>query len=125
LHFLQRQQHNHMFQVFLLHPYKLHALYLCCVLKRFNVDSNTFFIIRQAAWCNYCIYALRLTLKGFSICLSLPAGSPVNGSMYSFSVIWSYSKSSCNCFRIYSWIPPLIFSTVGEPILIISKEVFT
>ena len=31
-------------------------------------------------------------------------GSPVNGSIYSFSVIWSYSKSFCNWFWIYSCI---------------------
>ena len=40
-------------------------------------------------------------------------GSPVNGSMYSFNVIWSYSKSSFNWFRIYSSIFFAFFPTVS------------
>ena len=44
------------------------------------------------------------------ITFSLITGSPVNGSIYSFIDIWSYSKSSFNWFRIYSSIFFAFFS---------------
>ncbi len=39
----------------------------------------------------------RLALKGFFYLLCFTS-SPVNGSIYSLSVIWSYSRSSFNWF---------------------------
>jgi hypothetical protein len=40
-------------------------------------------------------------------------GSPVNGSIYSLSVIWSYSQSSFNWFWIYSCTFFAFFPTVS------------
>ena len=45
--------------------------------------------------------------------LLLFTGSPVNGSMYSFSDIWSAILSSANWFRIYSAITFLFLPTVS------------
>ena len=39
--------------------------------------------------------------------------SPVNGSIYSFMLIWSFAISSCNWFWIYSRIAPSYFPTVS------------
>ena len=40
-------------------------------------------------------------LKGLYYLLCF-TGSPVNGSIYSFNVIWSYSQSDCIWFLMYS-----------------------
>ena len=52
------------------------------------------------------------TLKGSSYLLCFTS-SPVNGSIYSLSVIWSYSKSSFIWLWIYSCIFFAFFPTVS------------
>ena len=69
---------------------------LCGYKPVIPASSKELWRVRQPHYCH------RLPLKVFFYALF--TGSSVNGSMYSFNDIWSYSKSSCNWFRTYSSI---------------------